>query len=216
MSFYFVKTPKLIQSFYKNYIWKIDTNKKEIYLTFDDGPTPIVTEFVLNTLKKHQAKATFFCIGKNVQENPELFKRILNENHTIGNHTQNHLNGWTTSVNEYIKNIEEAENCILQNLLLNKKGIQQKLFRPPYGKIKKRQAKIILKNDCKIIMWSVLSGDFDTTIKQQQCLQNVLQNVESGSIVVFHDSEKAYNKLKNVLPKMLTHFLSLGFKFKAI
>ncbi len=212
MNFYFTKTPKIIQSYYKNYLWEIDTNKKEIYLTFDDGPTPIVTEFVLDTLKKYHAKATFFCVGKNVKNNPELFQRILNENHGIGNHTQNHLNGWKTKAAIYLDNVIVAEEFLFDDSITK----IQKLFRPPYGKIKTKQAKAILKNGYKIIMWSVLSGDFDTRIKEEKCLQNVLQNVESGSIVVFHDSEKAFNKLKNVLPKMLTHFSSLGFKFKAI
>jgi len=212
MNSYFVKTPKIIRSLYKNYIWSVPKKEKVIYLTFDDGPTPTVTNFVLDTLKKHNAKASFFCIGKNIEKHPQLFKSILNNGHTVGNHTQNHLKGWKTNTNEYLLDVENCQKNI-DNYVAVK---DQKLFRPPYGKIKNKQSKALIDKGYRIIMWSVLSGDFDTKINSETCLKNVVDNTGSGSIVVFHDSEKAFKKLKNVLPKMITHFASLGFVFKAI
>ena len=202
MNFYLVKTPKFITSFYKNYKWRVPTDKKEIYLTFDDGPTPKITKFVLDSLKKHHAKATFFCIGKNIEKYPELFQRIINEGHTVGNHTQNHLNGWQTNTNKYLNNVALCDHLMTS-----------KLFRPPYGKIKKVQSKELIKNGHEIIMWSVLSGDFDTSISKQKCLQNVVKNTQKGAIIVFHDSIKAMPNLEYALPKVLTFFSDKGFTF---
>lgn len=188
-------------------------DKKEIYLTFDDGPTPDITEFVLNELKKHNAKATFFCIGKNIKNHPEIFKRIIDEGHVVGNHTQNHFNGWKTKTQDYIENTLEVENTLK---LSNFETLQLNLFRPPYGKIKKRQAKALLKRGYNIIMWSVLSGDFDKKTSKEKCLQNVIKNTSNGSIVVFHDSAKAAEKVNYTLPKVLDYFVKKGFEFKAI
>lgn len=219
MRFYFVKTPKIIRFFLKKYLWKVDTNKKEIYLTFDDGPTPEVTTFVLDTLKKHHAKATFFCIGKNIKKYPELFNRILEEGHHIGNHTYNHLNAWKTDDKLYVDDVVECQEVIDKNLSSCNFKIfkpKAKLFRPPYGKIAKLKSEELINRGYKIIMWTVLSGDFDKNLSKKKCLNNVLKNTKSGSIVVLHDSDKAYDKLLSVLPKIITHFSSLGFKFKAI
>nr|WP_274704115.1 polysaccharide deacetylase family protein [Polaribacter marinus] len=205
---------------FSKYIWRFSFNKKEIYLTFDDGPTIEVTEFVLRELQKHNAKATFFCIGKNITNHPEIFKKTLLEGHSIGNHTQNHLKGWKHSTEDYLKNVFECENIITNTIETTKnltfKPQESKLFRPPYGKIKKSQAKKILKKGYKIIMWSVLSADFDLTITKEKCLENVLQNTKNGSIIVFHDSLKASEKLKYVLPKVLDFYSKKGFTFKAI
>jgi peptidoglycan/xylan/chitin deacetylase (PgdA/CDA1 family) len=198
---------------FSKYTWRFSISKKEIYLTFDDGPTPEITTFVLNELKKHNAKATFFCIGKNISTHPEIFKQIIKEDHSVGNHTQNHLNGWKNKTQDYIKNTLEVER-ILQ--LSNFKTLKLNLFRPPYGKIKQKQAKYLLSKGYKIIMWSVLSGDFDTNLSKEKCLQNVLKNTSNGSIVVFHDSVKAAEKVKYVLPKVLEYFSKRGFEFKAI
>jgi peptidoglycan/xylan/chitin deacetylase (PgdA/CDA1 family) len=219
MSLYFVKTPKLITSFYKKYTWRVQTNKKEIYLTFDDGPTPKVTEFVLDTLKQFDAKATFFCIGKNIKNNSKLFNRIIEENHAIGNHTNNHLNGWKTKTDDYLQNVEKCAGIINnEELVTNNQSlkINSKLFRPPYGKIKKSQASKLIDKDYKIIMWSVLSGDFDKTITKEKCLKNVLNKSRKGSIIVFHDSEKAYEKLQYTLPKTLKYFSEKGFCFSSL
>ncbi|WP_298767211.1 polysaccharide deacetylase family protein [uncultured Polaribacter sp.] len=199
--------------FFSSYIWRFSTKKKEIFLTFDDGPTPKVTTFVLEELKKYEAKATFFCIGKNIQHHPSLFRKIITEGHTIGNHTQNHANGWQSNTANYIDNVLRCEETIQQ---FNQKPTKEKLFRPPYGKIKNKQAKQLIKKGYKIIMWSVLSADFDTTITKENCLKNVVQNTENGSILVFHDSDKAFKKLCFVLPKILKEFAEKGFTFKAI
>ena len=159
--------------------------EKNIYLTFDDGPHPVATPFVLDELKKYTAKATFFCIGKNVIEHPAIYKRIIDEGHGVGNHTHNHLNGWKTNTNEYLNDVMIASKLFKSNL-----------FRPPYGKLRSIQAKriadAIADKSAKIVMWDVLSGDFDETLSKEQCLKNVIDNTVEGSIIVFHDSEKAF------------------------
>ncbi|AOW21480.1 polysaccharide deacetylase family protein [Urechidicola croceus] len=211
MSRYFIKTPNLIQFLFKNLIWSFSNsnkNEKTIYLTFDDGPTPHITKWVLNTLEEYNAKATFFCIGKNIKNHPNIYQQIVSKGHSIGNHTNNHLNGWKTSTQKYIENIDLAEKLIDNNL--------PKLFRPPYGKIKPNQARKIRNKGYKIIMWEVLSADFDTTISNEKCLENVIKNTKNGSIIVFHDSVKAGNKMKYALPKVLSHFNDNGYQFKKI
>jgi len=211
---YFVKTPNIIRSYFKDYIWDVDTDKKEVYLTFDDGPTLKVTEFVLDTLKAYNAKATFFCIGKNIENHPEIFKKIINRGHTVGNHSQNHLNGWKVNTDLYIKNVEKCQD-VLDNLQTQNSKLK-KLFRPPYGKIKKSQAKTLLSKGYKIIMWTILSGDFDLKTAKEKCLKNVINNTTKGSIVVLHDSVKAYSHLKYTLPKVLDYFTEKGYVFKAL
>lgn len=182
-------------------------DEKIIYLTFDDGPHPEVTPFVLETLTSFNAYATFFCIGKNVAEHPELYRRIIDIGHAVGNHTHNHLNGWKTDDEVYLQDIRSASEYIHSNL-----------FRPPYGRITPFQAKQLKAPafNMHLIMWSVLSADFDAKITKEECLQNVLLNTGKGSIVVFHDSAKAYDKLRYVLPKVLEHFTSEGYQFKQI
>ena len=199
--------------FFSKYTWRFLSKKKEIFLTFDDGPTPEITEFILSELKKHDAKATFFCIGKNIKNHPELFSQLISDGHSIGNHTQNHLKGWKTNTKDYVDNVLECNKTITQ---FNNTTIKQQLFRPPYGKIKKSQAKELLKRGYKIIMWDVLSADFDTTISNEKCLQNVLENTTKGSIIVFHDSVKAAERMKYALPRVLKTFSDKGFVFKAI
>ena len=204
---YLVSSPKLLRAYYPSLVWQINTEKKDIYLTFDDGPNEKVTPFVLDTLNQFEAKATFFCIGNNVDRNKEVYHRILEEGNSVGNHTQSHLNGWKTSNYYYIKNITIANERIASSL-----------FRPPYGRIKKSQIKSLQMPDSslKIIMWSVLSGDFDTTITGEKCLNNVIRHTKNGSIIVFHDSEKAFDRLKYALPKTLAHFSKLGYQFKPL
>lgn len=208
MRLYFIKTPRILKRLFAKYTWSFFSTQKEIFLTFDDGPIPKVTEFVLDQLHLFNAKATFFCIGDNIRKYPAVFSRIINEGHSVGNHTFNHLNGWKNSNTTYINNINKCENLLSHQ--------KTKLFRPPYGKIKRKQAKQLLANGYKIIMWDVLSADFDPTITKEKCLQNVLRNVENGSIIVFHDSIKASDKLYYVLPKVLEEFSLQGYKFKAI
>lgn len=215
---YFVKTPKIIRYFYKGYYWNIDTDKKNLYLTFDDGPTPKITNFVLETLEQYKAKATFFCIGKNIEQNPEIFKRIIQQGHSVGNHTQNHLNGWKEKNHKYINNVEKCLDTIKHyGSQKNDQVINNNfLFRPPYGKIKRKQAIKLITKSYKIVMWTVLSGDFDLSISKERCFKNVLNNTKKGDVIVFHDSEKAFLNLKYTLPLVLAHFSEKGFTFKNI
>ncbi len=207
---YFVKTPGWLKKIYHHYYWHLSKKEKVIYLTFDDGPHPTATPFVLNELKKFNAKATFFCIGKNVVDYPDIYQRILLEGHAVGNHSHNHLNGWKTENNIYYKNITLAAQYIKSDL-----------FRPPYGRITRQQAKRIsaerfANGGFKVIMWDVLSGDFDVTISPEKCLQNVINNTGSGSIIVFHDSTKAFKNMHYALQGTLKYFSEKGFKFDRI
>ena len=224
MKFYWIKTNKFIKKIFPNYVWDIPNVENKIYLTFDDGPTPEITEWVLEQLKKHQAKATFFCIGKNTNSHKDIFFKIIDEGHSIGNHTYNHLKGWITSTEDYLDNIalckSEINNAspVLYRSGLNSGiwNLQSLLFRPPYGKIRKSQSKKLRQLGYKIIMWDVLSADFDQTITPEKCLENVLQNVQSGSIIVFHDSLKAFKNLEYTLPKSLEILKQRGFVFELI
>lgn len=228
---YLVKTPKLIQKIFHNYTWCIPTDKnlvmtsdREIFLTFDDGPHPVITPWVLKILESYGALATFFCVGENMVKYPEIFNKIILQKHSIGNHTFNHLNGWKTSNEDYLNSVLKVED-IIQNLsssktdsyfIPNNEGENLKLFRPPYGRIKSSQSRILIRNGYKIIMWDVLSGDFNQNINKEKCLNNVLKNTQTGSIVVFHDSQKSYKKMEFVLPKVLDFFTKKGFVFKGL
>ncbi len=199
---YFVKTPSILKPIMGDMLWNIDSKKKELFLTFDDGPTPRVTEWALDILSSFDAKATFFCLGKNVEQFPEIYQRIINEGHVVGNHTYDHPNGWKTKDSGYFNNVKHCSELV-----------DSKLFRPPYGKISRSQHKV-LKDDYTIVMWDVLSGDFDLSITPEKCLDNVINNSSKGSIIVMHDSLKAEKNLRYALPKMLDHFTSDGFIFK--
>ena len=204
---YYVKTPIWIKKLYNRGLWQLSESRKAIYLSFDDGPNPAVTSFVLDELSKYNAKATFFCIGKNVALYPEVYQRILNEGHTTGNHTYNHLNGWKTKDTIYLDDVMKAKMIIHSNL-----------FRPPYGRMTKSQAKALASPEYQLqpVMWSVLSGDFDNGISPQKCYDNVIKNASNGSIVVFHDSEKANERMRYSLPLVLQYFSELGFVFEKI
>ncbi len=206
--FYFVKSPWLLRKIYPSFAWKMDTKDKILYLTFDDGPHPEATPFVLDMLATYNAKASFFCIGKNVEAFPQIYKRILDEGHVTGNHTQDHLNGWKTDDETYLQNIKEASL-----------KIDSSLFRPPYGRIKGSQARKIAKvlgEKNKVVMWTVLSGDFDVSISKNTCLENVTKNAGPGSIVVFHDSGKALPVLRQVLPATLQFFSEKEYRFEKL
>lgn len=200
---YLVKTPLFAQWFFKKLVWRI-VNTEKVFLTFDDGPVPEATPWVLDVLKNEGIKATFFCVGENVIKHPEIYQRIINEGHSIGNHTFNHLNAWKTDSETYLSNVEKASEVI-----------GSKLFRPPYGKLSPSLTKKI-EEDYDIIMWDVLSGDFDSNISAKKCLENVAKNAKEGSIIVFHDSEKAIEKLKYVLPKVISLFKERQIRFDKI
>ncbi len=206
------KTPKILPLLFPKYTWKIKTDEPKIFLTFDDGPIPEVTEAVLDILESYNAKASFFCIGDNVEKHPYIFEEIIKKGHAIGNHTQNHIKGWKYSDQDYIENIQMCQNS------MNNYGFEQEskiLFRPPYGRIKNSQGKKIL-DDYEIIMWSVLSQDYDNTINKECCLVNTIKATEKGSIVVFHDSLKAKKNMLYVLPKFLEYFSNLGYSFEKL
>lgn len=201
---YFTRTPLIFRWLFRDLIWRIPTNEKTVYLTFDDGPTPGVTDFVLDEMKKHNAKATFFCIGKNVAKHPELFQRIVEEGHAVGNHTMNHLNGWKTDNELYLQDVKLCDDLIKSNL-----------FRPPYGKIKRSQISS-LKSQFRIVMWDVMCGDFDEKISAEKCLSRMKKNIRSGSIVVMHDSKQAAEKLKDFLSELLKFLQDENYMMKKI
>jgi len=204
MSNYYKRVPFFIRWIYSRALWEIKTTEKIIYLTFDDGPTPDVTDFVLSELNKYGAKATFFCLGQNVINLPLLRNKIRENGHEVGNHSYSHLNGFRTKTTDYINDISRAESVI-----------ESRLFRPPYGKMKLRQYKRVSRQ-YKIVMWDVMSGDFDNSLDGKQCYENVINNAKEGSIVVLHDSEQAFPRLKIALPKILKYYHELGYKFESI
>lgn len=210
---YFKNISTVGKLFYPSLLWNKPDKSKTLYLTFDDGPHPAITPWVLNELKKHQAKATFFCVGENIDKFPEVVSEIIKEGHNCGNHTYNHLNGWKTPNVDYLANISEAEAIMKEQLGVKDRN---KLFRPPYGKIKPSQIKALQKLNYTIVMWDVLSADFDAKISIEQCYKNVVELGKPGSIVVFHDSIKASEKLKEVLPRVLDYFSGKGYHFKAL
>ncbi|RYF85416.1 MAG: polysaccharide deacetylase family protein [Chitinophagaceae bacterium] len=205
--FYLVRTPAWVKKVFPGRLWEVNTTENSVFLSFDDGPHPEATPFVLDELKRYGATATFFCIGKNVEAYPDLYRRIIEEGHSVGNHTFNHLKGTKT-----------IDSTYLQDILHAKQFIHSKLFRPPYGRVSNFIVEQIKQPlyDLTTVMWTVLSGDFDTGITREQCLQNVLLNTKAGSIVVFHDSEKAFGKMKYALPKTLAYFSAKGFRFERI
>jgi peptidoglycan/xylan/chitin deacetylase (PgdA/CDA1 family) len=206
-----IKSHRLLKKIFSNYIWEIPNKEKKVYLTFDDGPTPEITLWTLDQLKSYNAKATFFCIGDNIRKYPEIFKKVVSEGHSIGNHTFNHLNGWKTSSHEYLENTKKC-----QSEICNLKSVNCKLFRPPYGKIKPVQSKILRKLGYQIIMWDIISYDFDATIAPEKCLENVVKNIKTGSIIVFHDSKKAFKNLEYTLPRTLEYLKEKGFVCESI
>jgi hypothetical protein len=204
MMLHWVKTHWSIKKLFSNYVWNIPNNENKVYLTFDDGPTPEITEWTLAQLKSYNAKATFFCIGNNITKYPEIFEKVIAENHSVGNHTFNHVKGWKTLNKDYLNEVESCQKVILDHLTGT-------LFRPPYGKVSISQSMKLRKLGYKIIMWDVLSRDFDTTYSPEKCLENVLKNVTSGCIIVFHDSQKAFKNLEYTLPRTLKFLKEKGF-----
>lgn len=252
MDFYWIKTHRLIKRLFSNQIWDLPNTEKKIYLTFDDGPNPGTTEWILDVLKKHGIRATFFCLGDNIHKHPNLFQKILSEGHVIGNHTYNHLQGWKTDNKKYLENVRLCEEEIKKQItesswqntedrnLITEDNTQTaetildkiktspinpytapnrlltKLFRPPYGKIRPSQTVQLRKKGYKIIMWDVLSADFDHKISPEQCLRNAVENTTQGSIIVFHDSKKAFGNVEYALPKAIEILKDKGFQFSTI
>ncbi|MFC0603801.1 polysaccharide deacetylase family protein [Winogradskyella pulchriflava] len=205
------KTPGFVKTLFPNFVWNIDTANKQLYLTFDDGPTPEVTDWVLQSLATYNAKATFFCIGNNIEKHPHIFQNIISEGHTIGNHTFNHLKGWKHKTKHYVEDVIKTDELIksqTQNFT--------NLFRPPYGKFKNNQSKKLLELGYRIILWDVLSYDWDKSVSEETCFKNVTSAAKEGSIIVFHDSIKASRNLKYTLPKVLEYYSTKGYTFKTL
>ena len=198
------KTPQWIHTLFPSLTWRLPTKEKVLYLTFDDGPIPVVTEYVLEELKKYNAKGTFFCIGDNVRKHSEIFSKIKQEGHAVGNHTFNHLKGWGTDNNTYFENIEKCKELV-----------DSTLFRPPFGRIKKSQYKK-LGEKYKIVMWSILTWDFLKNLDQAYALKTIVKKTKRGDIITFHDSLKAEENLRYLLPQYLKYFSEKGFEFKTI
>jgi len=208
---YLVRPNWLMRKTYSSAIWRIPTKEKKIFLTFDDGPIPEITPWVLSVLKEYNAKATFFCVGANIEKHPNVFRQIISEGHSIGNHTFNHLSGWNTKTKEYLENVNLWRSAF-EKEIHNPTFTTPKFFRPPYGKIKRSQLSRLNKY-YSVVMWDVLSGDFDKKTSEEKCLQNVLLKTRQGSIVVFHDNIKAKMNLFYALPKFLDHFSKKDFIF---
>ncbi len=201
---YIVRPTYLLRKIYPKAIWRVPTVEKKIFLTFDDGPVPVITPWVLDVLKNENIKATFFCVGENVAKNPEIYQRVLDEKHAVGNHTYNHLKGWNTHGIQYVKNVIKCAEVV-----------NSKLFRPPYGRIKNSQLTLINKQ-YSVIMWDVLSGDYDKKTSPEQCLKNVVDNIRNGSIIVFHDSHKAQKNMEYALPKFIQFAKEKGYVFETL
>ena len=201
---YLVRTPSFLQRLLPTYTWRGQHTERVVYLTFDDGPIPEVTPWVLAQLAAYEAHATFFCVGENAARHPTILNDIRAAGHTVGNHTYNHLNGWNTDLHDYLDNVDRCA-----------KVVESGLFRPPYGRLSPRKT-FALQRKYRIVMWDVLSGDFDQDLSPQACLANVLDNVNPGSIVVFHDSLKAERNLRFALPLLLAALRAQGYRFEAI
>lgn len=220
MKFFRAKYLAFLRVLYPERISKI-ASSNSIFLTFDDGPVPEATPWVLDILKEYDAKATFFCIGDNVRKHPDIFRRIIEEGHTVGNHTFNHLNGWKTSNSEYLENTLQTERIMREKVKeVRSQKVKEtpnfKLFRPPYGKIKNSQAKNLRRQGFRIVMWDVISGDYDKDFSAEECFKNVIGNAEAGSIIVFHDSVKAFPNLEKVLPEILKYYKEKGLEFRSL
>ncbi len=199
-----MKAPLLLRLVFPSVLWNKSRKSKVIYLTFDDGPVPEVTPWVLQTLGEYNARATFFCIGDNVKKHPDIYKALLEAGHKTGNHTFHHLNGWKTDNETYYKDIEHCHDFVHSDL-----------FRPPYGRMKLSQMRY-LKNRYKLIMWDVVSRDYDRSLSPDKCLHSVIRNSREGSVIVFHDSIKAEKNLRHALPGVLKHFSAKGFEFSSL
>lgn len=207
------RTPIFLPWLYPNLLWRVPVTDKKIFLTFDDGPVPGPTEFVLDILKRHDAKATFFCIGDNVRKHPHVFSKVLESAHQIANHTFHHMRGWNFSTEDYVNDTVRCESQILEaGFTSTEKG--KPLFRPPYGRITRAQIKAL--TNYNIVMWDVLSHDYDKSISPEKCLRGTIKATRPGSIVVFHDSLKAWPNLQFVLPRYLEFCKAEGYSFEVL
>lgn len=201
---YLIKTPKVVRKLFPTYLWNKSRKKPYVYLTFDDGPIPNVTPWVLDCLEEYGMKGTFFCVGDNVRKHMPIYERIIAEGHAVGNHSYSHKSGWSTEVDAYLDDVQLCSSFVESNL-----------YRPPYGRLKPQQAEAI-RQKYKIVMWDILSGDFDANISAEQCLNNITSHVKPGSIIVMHDNVKSFDKLKLVLPQLCEHLTENGLKSRQL
>ena len=201
------RTPFFLPLIYPSLTWRMPEHEKTLYLTFDDGPVPGPTEFVLDQLARISVHATFFCIGDNIRKHPAVFAALLANGHTVGNHTVNHLSGWATPARTYMENVSAFDAIAAEA------GLDQptRLFRPPYGRVSKNQIRML--NAYRIVMWDVLSRDYDPSLSEEKCLLGTIAACRNGSIVVFHDSFKAWRNLEYALPRFIDHFGAMGYRF---
>ncbi len=199
-----IRAPKIIRKLYPSFIWNFPDEKDAVFLTFDDGPRPEVTPWVLDILDKYNAKATFFCIGKNVEMFPELFEEVKRRGHAVGNHSYSHVKGWGMQTGDYVRDIDIAGDMIKSNL-----------FRPPYARIGTNQARV-LSERYKTIMWNIISRDYNRSLSGDACARNVIRYLEPGSIIVFHDSIKCAQNLFIALPQVLEAIKAKGLICKQI
>ncbi|KAA9345640.1 polysaccharide deacetylase family protein [Adhaeribacter soli] len=210
------RLPEFIRNLLPQLEWRKSETEPVIYLTFDDGPVPEVTAFVLEQLARFQAKGTFFCVGENLTKYPEIANRVLEQGHRLGNHTFNHLKAWKTASEPYLQNTKKCAEALVPYLTPSEiSGEEKPLFRPPYGQISLNKIKQ-LQPDYRIIMWDLLTCDYDQALRPEACLEASLKYTRNGSIVVFHDSFKARRNLEYVLPRYLEHFHQLGYRFSAL
>ena len=204
---YLVKTPWWMKKLYPSCLWDMPVKEKTLYLSFDDGPHPTITPFVLQQLKKYNAKATFFCIGENVARYPDIYQQLIDEGHAVGNHTHQHLNGWKTSGPDYFNDIKKAGEYI-----------NSYLFRPPYGRMKKSQLRQLTGGEDKmtVVMWNILAGDWDPTIAPSLCFERIKKKISEGDIIVLHESDKAWDRMSHCLPELLRYYALKGFCFSKI
>ncbi|MBI5856377.1 MAG: polysaccharide deacetylase family protein [Sphingobacteriales bacterium] len=202
---YLIKTPWWLKKLYPGCLWSMPDNVKTLYLTFDDGPHPSITPFILDQLKQYGASATFFCIGENVNRYPEVYQRLISEGHATGNHTQRHINGWKNTTEIYINDVLEAGRFI-----------KSRLFRPPYGRMRRKQIRGLRTDKMTIVMWNILAGDWDASVSPEKCYKRIKNKISGGDIIVLHDSEKAWDRMRFILPHLLEDFTKSGFKFDKI
>jgi peptidoglycan/xylan/chitin deacetylase (PgdA/CDA1 family) len=206
---YFFRNPFFLPWLYPGLTWRMPSDEKTLYLTFDDGPVPGPTEFVLDQLRRAQTKATFFCIGDNIRKHPDVFARVLSDGHSVGNHTFHHVSGWKTTSDNYLDEVHRCDDALGID-----KSSTPRLFRPPYGRITRGQIRSL--HGYRIIMWDVLTNDYAKSLSPEACLRGTLAATRNGSIVVFHDSLKAEKNMTYVLPRFLDHFGSRGYSFRTL
>jgi peptidoglycan/xylan/chitin deacetylase (PgdA/CDA1 family) len=198
------KIPTWLQVYNRHIYWKVEGNEKNVYLSFDDGPHPTVTPLVLDLLQKHEVKANFFCVGQQVEQHPQIYQRILNEGHVVGNHSYSHPNGWKLSAGDYIEDVDRASHLI-----------HSPLFRPPYGRLTPLQFKLLRKK-YRIVMWDILTMDYDASVSDERVIWNATRQTSPGSILVMHDHEKTVNRMQRILPPILSGLKSQGWQFKLL